>query len=385
MHHRIITTALFFCASAWCFTLDRASADEPKPPEVFRTRFLELCDLAIDELDKPIVPWREKYRENEEPKTHHVPFFEDSYAVRGLCVAYDISGEKKYLDACTRWADMIVDFQKRMKPEGAYYLNYGKFRQPGEDEGWWFVADASTIASAVLAVAVRAEGGRREKYLESVKSYARLVLDNYVGEQGGIKNGFWSFKGQWWSSTSCFGTFLFHLYAETKEPEYPTTALGCVDWMNGHDFRESELPAFKALCPPVALYAFEFYAASLPHLKTDGSRRQSAEKHVADYFRWLDENQKSRGAKTDWQYLQKSKTYMSAMPYVTYLLARRLPQYGDQVAAADRELMYVTGLLFHDGQKPRLTNLHQWELSTWAMMSYAERLRPGAIFRASGD
>ncbi|GAG08345.1 unnamed protein product, partial [marine sediment metagenome] len=273
-----------------------------------------------------------------------------------LCVAYDMTGEKKYLDACTRWADMMVDYQRQMKPKGAYYLNYGKFRQPGEDEGWWFVADASTIASAVLAVAVRAEGEQRKKYLDSVRSFARLVIDNYVGEGGGIADGFWSFKGEWWSSTATFGTFLFHAYAETKDPEYLKVALGCVDWMNGHDFHKSEPPAFKSLCPPVLLYVFEFYAASLPYLESGSPRRETAEGHVAEALKWLADNQKGRGAKTDWEYLQKAKTYMSGLPYVVYLLARQLPKYHDQVAEADRELRYVTGLLFPGGEKPRLTN-----------------------------
>ncbi|MBN1395885.1 MAG: hypothetical protein JW959_12755 [Pirellulales bacterium] len=383
MHYRIIATALFFCVSACCFNLDRVSADEPKPPEAFRTRFFELCNLAMDELDKPVVPWREKYRENEEPKTHHVPFFEDSYAVRGLCVAYDMTGEKKYLDACTRWTDMVVDFQKKMKPAGAYYLNYGKFRRPGENEGWWFVADASTVASAVLAVAVRAEGEQREKYLESVKAYARLVIDNYVGEGGGINNGsWWEYEGEWWCSTSTYGTFLLHLHVVTGKDEYLKVAMGCVDWMNAHGVGKSEPAGFTQISPGIALYAFEFYAAALPYLKADGPRRRTVEKHVAEYFKWLDANQKTRGAKTDWKYLQMGKTYMSAMPYVTYLTARELPQYRDQVAAADRELLYVTDLLFPVGGRPRLTNLHQWEFSTWAMMSYAERLHPGAVFRA---
>lgn len=385
MHHRKIATVLFFCISSCFIVNNRVLADEPKPPEVFRTRFFELCDLAITELDKPIIPWSEKYRYNAVLDKHCICFFEDSYAIRGLCVAYDMTGEKKYFDACTRWTDMIVDFQRKMKPEGAYYLNYGRFRRPGEDEGWWFVADASTIASAVLAVAVRAEGERRKKYLDSVKAYARLVLDNYVGEGGGIKNGFYSFTDEFWCSTACFGTFLFHLHAVTGEDEYLKVALGCVDWMNGHDFAKSEPPAFKELSPGVALYAFEFYAAALPYLKTDGARRQTAEKHIAEFFRWLDKNQKSRGAKTDWDYLDKSKAYMSALPYVTYLMARELPQYHDQIAAADRELSYVARLLFANGQKPPLTNVHVWELTTWAMMSYAERLCPGALFRATAD
>ncbi len=334
------------------------------------------------EMDKEIVPWRDKYRENEEPKTHHAPSFEDSFAIRGLCVAYDLTGQRKYLDACTRWADRMVDRQRRMTPKGAYYLNYGKFRQPGEDKGWWFAADASTVAEAVLAVAVRSEGERREKYLDSVRSFARLVIDNYVGKGEGITDGIWSFQGEWWSSTATFGTFLFHAYAVTKDPEYLKVALGCVDWMNGHDFHKPDPPAFAGLSIASVYYCGEFYAAALPYLEAGGPRRKMAESHVAEMLQWLAENQKGRGAKTDWGYLQMGKTYMSGMPYVMYLLAKQLPERRDLTSEADREMRYVTGLLFPDDKKPRLSIFHVWESSTWAMLSYAERLCPGAMFRS---
>ena len=43
---------------------------------------------------------------------------------------------------------------------------------------------------------------------------------------------------------------------------------------------------------------------------------------------------------------------MSGNPYLMYVFARYLPQYGDQVAEADKELRYVTGLLHENGQEP---------------------------------
>ncbi|MFZ1935806.1 MAG: alpha-L-fucosidase [Thermoguttaceae bacterium] len=83
-------------------------------PADAKARFLKLCDLAVAELNKEIVPFEERHRKTEEPKTHHVPFFEDSYAIRALCVAYDMTGNKAYLDACHRWADRVVALQSKM-------------------------------------------------------------------------------------------------------------------------------------------------------------------------------------------------------------------------------------------------------------------------------
>jgi hypothetical protein len=60
-----------------------------------------------------------------------MPFFEVAHAIRGLCVAYDITRNIKYLSTCQRWADSVVAFQNQMIPEGAYYMNYG--REPGVD------------------------------------------------------------------------------------------------------------------------------------------------------------------------------------------------------------------------------------------------------------
>ena len=111
-------------------------------------------------------------------------------------------------------------------------------------------------------------------------------------------------------------------------------------------------------------------------MKPGSPRRQAAEAHIAEAFQWFAENQKGRGAQSKWNY-RDGATYMSGNPYLMYTFARYLPRYGDQVAEGDKELRYVTGLLYEKGKKPRATKLQVWELMTWAMMSYAERLRPG--------
>ena len=82
-----------------------------------------------------------------------MPFFEDSYGIRPLCVAYDVTGKKEYLDACTHWADQIVAFQDRMTPKAAYYIGYE--RLPGAKTGIWTVADSGSIGMGVLATAIR--------------------------------------------------------------------------------------------------------------------------------------------------------------------------------------------------------------------------------------
>ncbi|MBN1395876.1 MAG: hypothetical protein JW959_12710, partial [Pirellulales bacterium] len=373
----------FFCATTFCALAHgaetRPNMDESDP---YRGHFLEMCDLSVAEMAKPLAPFFERYRKNEDPKTHHYPFFMDSYAIRPLCVAHDMTGKTEYLDACVRWADLVVDFQERMTPKGAYYLNYGRYRQPGRNQGQWFVADSSSIAAAVLAVAVRTEDDvRRKRYFDSLKSFSQMVIDNYVSSGSGVTDGLWSYKGEWWASTAIFGSFMALAHNETKEPEYLSVVRGAIDWFNRRDFNRADPPAFDALDPCVAFYCGEFFAAALPLLEPGGPRRKQTEKQINDILDWLAKNQKGRGAKTDWNYFDKGKVYMPGNPYFMYLLSRADDRYRSVSMAADQELRYVDELLLRDG-KPRATDLEVWGMMTFGMMSYAEKLRPGGLFRA---
>ncbi|MCL4192213.1 MAG: hypothetical protein KJZ87_10735, partial [Thermoguttaceae bacterium] len=77
----------------------------------FSANFFRLCDLAGRELNSP---------------ARKVPFYNDSYAVRALGVAYDLKRDARHLDACKAWSERMVHFQQEMIPAGAYYMNYGR-------------------------------------------------------------------------------------------------------------------------------------------------------------------------------------------------------------------------------------------------------------------
>ena len=113
--------------------------------------FLALSDFAVQALNQE-PPDREGYRDDPGLRDYYM-FFVDSYAVRGLAVAYDLTGRQEYFDACRTWTERIIRHQDRMIPAGAYYMNY--HRKPGESEGQWFSADSGSIAMGVLATAAR--------------------------------------------------------------------------------------------------------------------------------------------------------------------------------------------------------------------------------------
>jgi hypothetical protein len=63
------------------------------------------------------------------------------------------------------------------------------------------------------------------------------------------------------------------------------------------------------------------------------------------------------------------------LPFHEYVFSKYLPDGGKLAADADAELQQLASAVF--GQKPGFT-----QLSAFLMMSYAERLAPGAIYRA---
>jgi hypothetical protein len=384
--HLSISTFLPICGVVLGMVFSAGGRSEETASADAEARFLKLSELAVAELNKEVVPFEERHRKSEEPKTHHVPFFEDSYAIRALCVAYDMTGDTSYLDACMHWADRVVALQKKMVPRGAYFPNYGGMsRQPGQDHGDWWAADSGSIAMGVLAVAARtADVEQKNRYVQSVRDFADLVVANYVGKNGGITDGIWSeYKGEWWSSTAIVGGLLYLLHEETREPAYLRTARGAMDWTLRHDFRKSEPLGFKDGPAGVVFYTFEFYAAGLKRVERGSDRRKTAEEQIADALKWMAENQKGRGARTSLDYFGND-TYMAGMPYLMYAFARQLPDRRDLARAADQELDYITKLLFKDGD-PAATRLAVWEPMSWTMMSYAEKLRPGAILRTSNS
>jgi hypothetical protein len=393
---RTLFLALPPCVLAGCALIPSAGTTEA-PPAEFQRRFLTFCDLAVTEFDKEITPFPVHDRGYADPKTHHMPAFEDAHAVRALAVAYDMTGDRKYLDACRRWADHTLKCQGGMIPKGAYYMNHS--RAPGEDHGQWNVADSGSIAMGVLATAVRCtDPAEKTRYLDSTKAFAKLVMDNYISREGGICNGLWpEYTGPWWCSSATFGTFAFQLYDETREEKYLKVAMGALQWLLRQDFREVKPITFEQRPSGIIFYCFDFYAHGLKYLKPGTPLYDRALQQINLALEWMANNQKTRGAKIP-DYTEKNVD-LAGMPYLMYSFARQLPQHRDLVPIADRELRYIGNLLcgvrsLRDRTRPQrgrtpeecrpnVSQLMIWEVMTWGMMSYAERLDPDAISRSS--
>ncbi|HRY69657.1 MAG TPA: hypothetical protein P5304_16735 [Phycisphaerae bacterium] len=370
---RILVAALVTGSLAGCASTTPTKAWPPAPAE-FRARFLELCDLAAAELQKEITPFVS--RTDADPGTHHMPFFEDAHAVRALAVGYDMTGRQVYLDACRRWSDRIIEYQRNMIPGGAYYMNHS--RAPGQDRGQWNLADSGSIGMGVLATAVRCDDpAAKARYLRSVEEFAELVLNNYVSQEGGISNGLWpEYAGPWWCSSATFGTLAFLLYDETGQEKYRRVAIGAMDWLLGQDFRELKPITFQQRPSGTIFYCFDFYATGLRHLKPNSPQYAALMRQIDLALDWMAGNQRTRGAPVP-DYTERNVD-MAGLPCLMYSFAHQLSQYRDMIGPADEELHYIGDLLLSRG-RPDVSRLMIWEVMTWGMLSYAERLDPGAL------
>jgi hypothetical protein len=336
-----------------------ACADQTSSPE-FRSHFLQLCDLASAEI---------------KAGTRKDPCFIDSYAVRALCVAYDMTGKKEYLDACRAWSDRMIAFQTNMVPRGAYYMNYG--RKPGEEKGGWYVADSSSIAMGVLATAARCNGAEKQRFLNSAKAFAALVMDNYIGPSGGIRNGLWpKFDGEWWCSSGIFGSLAFLLYDETGDERYLKVALGVVDWLNRLELAEAQPYPLSEMGPTLPMYVLEAYSAGLPHLKPGSEPRKMALTRISSALDWVAKQQRQAPRERQWPADLKWGMKFGGLPFHQYVYSRVLPDGPKLAVAADREITQLASLVFSN--KLQLT-----QLPVFMMMSYAERLSPGSIYKRS--
>lgn len=82
------------------------------------------------------------------------------------------------------------------------YLKHNA-REPGGEQGDSYVADCGSIAMGVVATSILATHAK-DKLRNSVKAWAKLVMENYVSKDGGI----WGYTAEWWGWTATAGAPL---------------------------------------------------------------------------------------------------------------------------------------------------------------------------------
>lgn len=334
-----------------------ASADT-NVPATFRSQFFRLCDMAA-------VKVRDEH--------NRVPFFVDSYAVRALCVAYDMTGNNNYLDACRDWSTRMVDYQEKMIPHGAYYMHYN--RKPSETTNDWYSADSSSIGMAVLATGIRCKGAEQKRYVKSAKNLADLVIKNYVKTSGGVSDGLWHQSSDaWWCSSGICGSFMFNLYANTGDRRYLKTALGITDWLNDLDLTKDQPFPLSQQGPAMIFYVMENYSAGWPYISKDATRKKAAEDKVSWCLRWIADQQVKSPGERQWPPTVGWGMKFGGLPFHQYIFSRHEPD-PKLAALGDIEMQRLAPIVFTG-------ELKVTQLPMFMLMSYAERLDPNAIYRA---
>ena len=299
-----------------------ATAREPD----YKARFIQLCDVAADVVgsDKRLAL-----------------SYEDSYPVRALAVGYDLTGKDSYLQTCKRWSDKMLKGQQK---NGAYPMGY--LNKRGYD-----TADCSSIALGVLATAIRCPNSKdRDRYLRSVESFAKLVLDSHFTKAGAVTCG----GVQWWCPTSLFGSLALQLHDVTKKQEYRTAGLACLEWLDQQPLEGMELcyPWEKAATdvdrwqdgsPAIVFYVLEAYSTAVELLEPDDPVRSRALKRIDRVL----QQATTKWSGKDWDYLSRWGPKFAGVPAHLYLLGRhdeRPESRRQAIQTADRELLNLIAL-----------------------------------------
>lgn len=360
-----------------------------------RTKFFQLCDIAVQKLN---LPEREYSRDT---PIRPVPFYVDSYAVRALAVAYDLTGKEEYLETIKIWSDRMITNQEKMIPQGGYYMNYN--RKPFETSGNWYVADCAEISMGILATAVRCKKPmEKQRYIKSVESFADLVLENYIGPNGGITDGIWSqFDGECNFVAGYMGQVFFKLYDETGNQRYLDAALNAVNWLNNYEliraqnrnnplFLKFNAPLDTDIDNPSSLSPISMigvmlnpYSAGLSHIFYGQypEIEQAARKQMEVFTNRFSANLSGKGESGTFEKYDVRKGKIGGkfggFPFHIYVLVQNKIIPNDMLKIADQELQRIISEIFsYDEQL--LT-----EFTCFSMISMAEKICPGSILRLS--
>lgn len=337
-------------------------AASPARNTTLHKQFKRLCSLAVAKITA---------------RKLRGPFFVDSYAVRALCVAYDMTGNAKYLDACRQWCRRMMGYQQHMTPAGAYYMNYN--RKPGQVTGDWYVADSSSIAMALATTAMRCHGAFRNRLLHSAQRFASLVMKHYLRASGGVSDGLWARSHQaWWCSSALFGSLLFVLYTDTGNRHYLNNARRVVNWMNRQNLNKQRFFPLSQQGPTMIMYVMECYSAGWPYIEKDPSLAKPALAKVNWCLHWIRTEQHIPLARRRWMVTRGWGMKFGGLPFHEYIFSRYVPAVEQRklTTAADKEMRRLASVVF-------VNRIKFTQLCAFLMMSYAQRLDPGAIYRNS--
>jgi hypothetical protein len=120
----------------------------------------------------------------------------------------------------------------------------------------------------------------------------------------------------------------------------------------------------------------ENYSAGWPYIEKDKQIHQAAQDKVNWCFNWIAEQQSKSPDNRQWPPTKGWGMKFGGLPFHQYIFSHYLPANGKFVSDGDAELQRLATIEF--AGKPEFS-----QLSAFLMMSCAERLEPGAIYKNS--
>jgi len=123
------------------------------------------------------------------------------------------------------------------------------------------------------------------------------------------------------------------------------------------------------------MYVMENYSAGWPYIARSEAGKKAAEAKVTWCLNWISEQQQKPLAERHWPPTAAWGMKFGGLPFHQYIFSRQFPDDGNLSAAGDAEMQRLAPIVFT--AKPRMT-----QLPMFMLMSYAERLAPGAVYRS---
>jgi hypothetical protein len=161
----------------------------------------------------------------------------------------------------------------------------------------------------------------------------------------------------------------------TGDKQYLQTGLNITDWLDKWDLTKDQPFPLVQQGPAMIFYVMENYSAGWPYIEKDKAISQIALDKANWCFDWIAKQQATSPADRQWPATKGWGLKSGGLPFHQYVFSRYLPAGEKMKTAGDDELNRLASIVF--AGKPEFT-----QLSAFMMMSYAERLSPGAVYRA---
>ncbi|MGH7939593.1 MAG: hypothetical protein ACREFR_00790, partial [Limisphaerales bacterium] len=161
----------------------------------------------------------------------------------------------------------------------------------------------------------------------------------------------------------------------TGDKHYLKTALGVTDWLNHLDLTMDQPFPLSQQGPAMLMYVMESYSAGWPYIREDKEIGRAARAKVSWCFNWIQEQQQKPLDDRQWPPTVGWGMKFGGLPFHQYVFSRYFG--GDRyISLGDAEMRRLAPMALAENAS------HLTQLPFFMLMSYAERLDPGDIYRS---